>query len=100
VRLAPRSPLVLWAPSSPNLLQCARRQDYGNGSTVLHDFNAAQRCDVVKESAEVVFRMTCRYALHILAILANTTSAASAPPHPDQIPLKAAERCAALPGQD
>ena len=53
--LTPRSALVLCAPDPANLLQCSWRQDYGNGSTVVDDFNAAQRRDAVKESAEVVF---------------------------------------------
>ena len=59
MRLAPQSALVPRAPTPPDLLEHARRQDYGNGSTVLYDFNAAQRRDVVKESAEVVLCVTC-----------------------------------------
>ena len=88
--LAPRSALVLRAPSAPNLLQRARRQNYGNGSPVLHDFNAAQRRDVVKESAEVVLRLTCRYSLHSLAILAKTRITASAAAGPLSDPHRAA----------
>ena len=70
--LAPRSALALGAPGPPSLLQCVRRQNHGNQSAVLHDFNAAQRRNVIKKPAEVVFRLTCRYPFHILAILAET----------------------------
>ena len=79
MRLTPR--ISLWfsaRPASPDdLLQRARRQDYGNGSAVLHDFNAAQRRDVVNEPAESFFAWLADISLHNLAILAKTVSAAS-----------------------
>lgn len=77
MRLAPRALRVLYARGTPDLLQCSRRQDHRNGSAMLDDFDAAQRRDVVKKSAKVVFCMACRYLLHILAILAKTSPSAS-----------------------
>ena len=65
MRPPPRFLLSLHATGPANRLQRARREHYGNDSTVLLDFNAAQCRDVVKEPAEIVFRVGRRDALHI-----------------------------------
>jgi len=63
------------APSGHNiadLLERPRRKNHCNEATVPDDLDAAESGDIFQQATKVVLRVTCRYTLCHLSILAKT----------------------------